>query len=358
MTAAAVHNLSTNGHTKPIGKPRLGFVGVGWIGRNRMQAIIDSGAADVIAIAEPSNEMAIAAQVIAPEAQITTRFEDMLDSDLDGIVIATPSALHAEQAIASLERGLAVFCQKPLARDAGETWKVVEAARAADRLLGVDLSYRYLDGAPLIKKAIRSGELGDIFAVDLVFHNAYGPDKKWFYDPAMSGGGCLVDLGIHLVDLAMWMLDFPAALDFSGRALSQGKPLIDRSRQVEDYAAAQFSLGRDTTARLACSWNLNAGCDAVIEASFFGTKGAASLKNVNGSFFEFTAERMSGTSKYRLDDPESESFDWDWGGRAAVEWTLRLADSKRFDPSASSLIDVAEVIDAIYASATRHLLRK
>jgi predicted dehydrogenase len=48
-----------------------------------------------------------------------------------------------------------------------------------------------------------------VFAVDLVFHNAYGPDKPWFYDPELSGGGCVMDLGVHLVDLALWSLDFP-----------------------------------------------------------------------------------------------------------------------------------------------------
>jgi predicted dehydrogenase len=56
---------------------------------------------------------------------------------------------------------------------------------------------------------MRSGELGRVFAVDLVFHNAYGPDKPWFYDPELAGGGCVMDLGVHLVDLALWSLDFP-----------------------------------------------------------------------------------------------------------------------------------------------------
>ena len=57
--------------------------------------------------------------------------------------------------------------------------------------------------------------LGRTYAVDLVFHNAYGPDKAWFYDPALSGGGCVMDLGVHLVDLALWALDFPAVTKVS-----------------------------------------------------------------------------------------------------------------------------------------------
>jgi predicted dehydrogenase len=353
MMTRTARQLTTNGHTKPPGKPRLGFLGAGWIGRNRLQAISDAGVADIVAITEPSNEMAVAAQVIAPDAVLTASLAEMVAAGLDGVVIATPSALHAEQAIAALECGLSVFCQKPLARNANETWRVVEAARGADKLLSVDFSYRYLDGAEIIRQMIKSGELGDIFAVDLVFHNAFGPDKKWFFDPTLSGGGCLVDLGIHLVDLAMWMLDFPAAIDVTGRVSSGGKPLTDRMKQVEDFAAAQFDLDGNVTARLACSWNINAGRDAVIEATFFGTKGGASLKNINGSFFEFAAERLNGTTSTRLDDPDRPSFDWDWGGRAAVDWAKRLSESPRFDQSATALIDVAEVIDAIYTAADR-----
>src|SRR5690606_23712639 len=99
----------------------------------------------------------------------------LLELDLDGIVIATPSALHAEQAIAAFERGVAVFCQKPLGRDAIETQRVVSAARAANRLLGVDLSYRHTRAMQKIREVVRAGGIGAPFAVDLVFHNAYGP---------------------------------------------------------------------------------------------------------------------------------------------------------------------------------------
>src|SRR5439155_24356843 len=134
------------------------------------------------------------------------------------------------------------FCQKPLGRDAGEVEAVIAAARAADRLLGVDLSYRWTAGMRAVRDLVRSGALGEIYAADLVFHNAYGPDKPWFYDPALSGGGCMMDLGVHLVDLALWTLDFPEASDVSGRLFAGGAPLRDRATQVEDYAVATVGL--------------------------------------------------------------------------------------------------------------------
>src|SRR5215212_8605598 len=97
-------------------------------------------------------------------------YEELLTSDLDGIVIATPSALHADQAIAALERGVAVFCQKPLARTGPETRAVIGAARAADRLLGVDLSYRHTSAMRAVRDLVTSGQIGHVRAVELVFH--------------------------------------------------------------------------------------------------------------------------------------------------------------------------------------------
>jgi predicted dehydrogenase len=190
-------------------RPRLGFLGVGWIGRHRMQAILEAGAAEAAAIADPSPETAAEAGRLAPEARLVSTLDELLDCDVDGVVIATPSALHSEQAIRALERGVAVFCQKPLGRTEAEARAAVDAGRRADRLLAVDLSYRFTEGMRRIREAVRSGGLGRVYAVDLVFHNAYGPDKPWFYDPALSGGGCVMDLGVHLVDLALWALDFP-----------------------------------------------------------------------------------------------------------------------------------------------------
>ncbi len=322
--------------------PRIGFVGVGWIGRNRLAALARSGMVEIVAVADPVPENAAAASALA-SCGTCGSLGELLEADLDGVVIATPSAIHAEQTVAALERGIAVFCQKPLARTERETARVVEAARRADKLLGVDLSYRFVEGASRIRDLVRKGKLGSVYAVDLVFHNAYGPDKRWFYDPVLSGGGCVIDLGSHLVDLALWTLENEAVVKVSSRLFAGGEPLEHPPDRVEDYATAQLDLQGGGTIRLACSWKLAAGCDAVIEASFYGTHGGASLRNVSGSFFDFTADRFRGTSRERLTTPPD-----DWGGRAAVDWARRLALGSGFDPQAERLTELAGVIDKIY----------
>jgi predicted dehydrogenase len=292
-------------------------------------------------LADPVAENVAAAAKLAP-AKAVGSLDELLALKPDGVVIATPSALHAEQTIAALERGVAVFCQKPLARTAQETVRVVEAARRANLLLGVDLSYRFVHGARRIRDLVRSGELGDIYAADLVFHNAYGPDKAWFYDPAHSGGGCVIDLGIHLVDLALWMLQPADVSRVTSHLFAKGQPLQNRM-EVEDFAFAELVLDTGAVVRLACSWNLPAGCDAVIQAAFFGTAGGATLSNVDGSFYDFVADRFRGTTRERLSSPPDE-----WGGRALVAWVERLGQSKEFDPAAEQLVAVAAVLDLIY----------
>jgi len=326
-------------------KPRLGFLGTGWIGRHRLYAMAATGAIEIAAIVDPSPECAREALALAPEAAILPSFAGLLDAGLDGVVIATPSALHAEQSIAALEQGLAVFCQKPLGRSAAETRRVVEAAQAHDRLLGVDFSYRCTAAAEALFALVQSGELGTIFAANLVFHNAYGPDKPWFYDRAEAGGGCVMDLGIHLADLALWLTGFPEVEHVTARLFAAGKPLGQADGAVEDYATARFDLIGGASVQIACSWRLHAGRDAEIEASFYGTNGGASLRNVGGSFYDLELLRHHGTACERLVAPPD-----DWGGRAAARWVGQLAQDPSFDPQAHRFVAAAALVDRIYAA--------
>jgi predicted dehydrogenase len=308
-----------------------------------MEAIHRSGLAEVAAIADPAPQVLAGVSEIVPRAKLLSSLEELLESDVDGVVIATPSALHMEQATRALERGKAVFCQKPLGRNAGETIAIIEAARRANRLLAVDLSYRFTTGMQKIRELIQAGELGRIYAVNLVFHNAYGPDKAWFYDPRLSGGGCVIDLGIHLVDLALWALGWPRVERVTSLLFAGGEPLRDREGVVEDYAAAQLNLEDGAVVQLACSWKLQAGRDCAIEASFYGAHGGASLRNVNGSFYDFAAERFRGTSAEMIAAPPDE-----WGGRAAIDWARRLSRGNEFDTEVERLVDVATTLDRIY----------
>src|SRR4051812_35352847 len=97
---------------------RLGFPGTGWIGCNRVEAMLATGSATAVAICDPNPNMAAQAGAVAPDAALVGSLDELLALEPEGVVIATPSALHAGQCISALEEGVAVFCQKPLGRDA------------------------------------------------------------------------------------------------------------------------------------------------------------------------------------------------------------------------------------------------
>jgi predicted dehydrogenase len=326
--------------------PRLGFLGVGWIGRHRLESMAAGAGATIGAVAD--SDFAVAERVASNHAGAVAvpSIKDLIKLKLDGIVVATPTALHTEQTIALLESGAAVFCQKPLGRNVDEVSQAIHAAHRANRLLGVDMSYRFVRGIKRIKQLVSAGAIGEVYAFDLVFHNAYGPDKSWYYDARLSGGGCVIDLGIHLVDLALWILDFAPVRQVSSRLFVQGKPWRKSDRPLEDYAVARLDFYGGATANLACSWNLPAGKDAVIGMSVFGTKGGLGIHNTGGSYFDFRTEQYHGTASEVLDEaPDA------WGGGAALAWFEQLAISSAYDVKINQAQKVAEVIDAIYERA-------
>ncbi len=321
---------------------RLGFAGIDWIGRHRLDAAVASGRVEVAAIADPQPEVVAELSAVHPRSKVAATFEELVEMRPDGIVIATPSAQHAAQAIAALEQGIPVFCQPPLGRNAIETNAVIAAARRADCLLGVDLCYRHSRAMGEMRKLIRDGELGDIIAVEAVFHHAYGPDQACFYSKREAGGGCLLDLGIHLVDLVLWSLDFPVVRDARGWFHLSNRG--EAGDQVEDHAAGFIALEGGVNLQLACSWGSFSGGDAEIRLQFFGSVGGACFRNVSGSLYEFGAESFEpGPARQSLAEPPD-----DWGARAMLEWVRQLSQGGTYDPQIARLAQVAVTLDRLY----------
>ncbi len=333
----------------PDGRPRLGFVGVGWIGRHRMEKVQQAGAAHVAAIIDPDVGAARDAATATGCATVAAELEPALSDglDLDGVVIATPTALHAAQARQALERGIPVFCQKPLGRTAAECRALIDLARRADVALGVDMSYRHTAAVTAALAALEAGKIGRPHAAELVFHNAYGPDKAWARDAALAGGGALIDLGCHLVDLARLFLGDLSAAEVHADLFAAGEPLGRDPTRVEDLALAQITLQDGRVVRIACSWWLPAGTDAVLEASFYGSGRALTIRNVDGSFYDFEALLVEGRRAERIAEPPDE-----WGGRALVTWARRLAKDRSFHEEVEQLVPVAELLDRIYGRST------
>jgi predicted dehydrogenase len=333
---AASHDIRT---------PLLGFVGLGWIGIKRLEAVLESDIGEVVALADPCEKLRARAEVLVPDALTFGSISDILAMELDGVVIATPNAFHASQSISALEMGISVFCQKPLGRNASEVRQIINVARRNNRLLGVDLSYRHLAGMRAVRDLIQSGSLGRIFAVDLVFHNAYGPGKSWFYEPSISGCGCVLDLAVHLVDATLWCLNTTVS-GVSSRVFREGSR-DGPADCVEDSAFAALDLGCGAVANLSCSWKRHAGKPAVIKFAFHGTEGGAVVRNVDGSFFDFCAHRFRGAESELIAAPADD----DWQSGAIRQWVRDLQARPTFNAQVESQLAVAETLDAIYTAA-------
>jgi len=327
------------------GLPRLGFLGTGWIGRSRLRSLVDSGTAEVVVVADPDGEARRAALEIAPNAAAVASYGELLEFPLDAVVIATPSGEHAEQCILAFERGLHVFCQKPLGCTAREVSAITRAAERADRALGVDLSYRETAAQRALTTLVERGEIGALSAIDLVFHNAYGPSRGWADDVRRAGGGCLMDLGVHLLDAAFGLVPNAAPIACSASLFAGGRALRTPPHEPEDFAFASVTLDNGVAVRLACSWRSAFGAEAQISVSCFGTAGGAELCNVNGSFFDFRCDRFEHKTRVRLVEPPDA-----WGGRALVRFVESVAGGAgyRADPR---LVDVARTLDALYGRA-------
>jgi predicted dehydrogenase len=322
--------------------PRLGFLGVGWIGLKRLEAVAQLDVAEIAAVCDPARERVTRARARVTGAVACASLDQMVDQELDGIVICSPAALQARQALDCLAWGLPVFCQQPLARNATEATSVVLEAQTQDCLLDVDLRYRRLPAVEAIMDLAGSGALGQIHSARLAFHDAHRPDRPWFHDHKLAGGGCVTDLATHLVDLAVRVLGSPVQ-DVESACFAGGERLERPIDRIEDYATARLWLASGARVDLACSWSIALGRDAVIEAEFLGTRGQARLCNVEGSFDRYTAIHTDGVRSRVLVEPHE-----NWGELALASWAQRISEGAGFDHHAWDLVHLSRVIDEIY----------
>ncbi|HET7321370.1 MAG TPA: Gfo/Idh/MocA family oxidoreductase [Longimicrobiaceae bacterium] len=173
------------------------------------------------------------------------------DPEIDGVVLATPSNLHAEGVRAGLESGKYVFCEKPLALHAAGAREVL-ATEGADNRLMVGMNQRFRPDAAALKSFVAGGELGDVFYVRSGWLSRRAPRARrtWRQQKSGAGGGVLMDLGIQMLDLSMWLLGYPAA----ERVVAHLKRAP--GSEVEDSAVLLLFLEGDRVVNLEVTWNL------------------------------------------------------------------------------------------------------
>jgi predicted dehydrogenase len=189
---------------------RIGLVGAGWVMDFHARAALEHPGAELVAAAnwrEPSLRRLAGRHGIP---RVTIDWRDLAaDPHLDAVVVATPNALHAPQAIAFLEAGKHVLVEKPMAPTVAEADAMVAAARGSGAFLMVAHCWRFHPDVRALRARVEAGELGQIVKTrGYGVHARWGP-SGWFTDPAPAGGGALLDMGVHAIDTTRYLLGDP-----------------------------------------------------------------------------------------------------------------------------------------------------
>ncbi len=198
-------------------------------------------------------------------------YHELLEkSDTDAIIIATPTNTHKEIAIDCLKAKKDVLVEKPLARTFNETKQVVSAAKKYKKKLMVGMNLRFRPDAMILKSILSSGEIGEPFYIKCGWIRRPSSSEKWFTKKEDSGGGVIIDLGILLLDLSLWLLDFPAIESVTTQNFNQ------YTKNVEDTSISLLRCKNSSLISLESSWSLPVEKDTFY-VNIHGKKGFASI---------------------------------------------------------------------------------
>jgi predicted dehydrogenase len=280
--------------TRRHGDLRVGVIGLGWAGQQHLGAYDTVPGAAVVALAglEEQVREELAARY-GIERQVA-RWEELLELDgLDAVSIAVPTFLHAPIAIAALQRGLHVLCEKPIARDGDEADAMVAAARSAGRVLEVAFNHRQRGDIQELKAAVDGGRLGRPYYTKAWWLRRTGIPTlgSWFTRSELAGGGPLVDIGVHVLDYSLFLLGNPAVRAVSASTYdllaTSGFGSNPKSKKtgatgektfdVEDLASVFMRLADGGTLLVEASWAAHRRDGDEFGITLYGTEGGAEL---------------------------------------------------------------------------------
>lgn len=199
-------------------------------------------------------------------------FQNLLKrEELDGIFICTPNNFHYPMALASLDKGIPTLVEKPVALNSEQAQRLHEKAKSKDTLLVVGMNYRFRDDAMILKEFMRKGEIGEPFYVKTGWLRHWSRPKlqTWLTDSKISGGGVLMDMGIQLIDLSLWLLGTPKVKNVCAYSYN-----LFMEGDVEDSALAIIQTENDEAITVEVSWRMHLEKD-MNYAHVFGKEGSA-----------------------------------------------------------------------------------
>jgi len=279
-----------------MAKIRTGIIGCGGIANQKhlpaLQAFADR--CEVVAFCDiiPERAEAAAKQFGTPDAKVYTDYRDLLsDPSIDDVHVCTPNVSHCEISVAAFEAGKHVFCEKPMAASTSDAEMMVNAWKKSGKLFTIGYQNRYRTDSLTLKKLCEDGELGEIYYAKAHALRRRGvPTWGVFPDKSKQGGGPLIDIGTHALDLTLWMMDNYKPKSVMGKSFEKLGRLLEPGNQgnifgswdnktyeVEDSAFGFVTMENGAAIYIEASWALNTLDVGEAQTFLCGTKAGADM---------------------------------------------------------------------------------
>lgn len=338
---------------------KIGIVGLGFISAAHLDGYAKRPEVEVVAFCDiiPERAEKAAAKYGTANAKVYTEYKKMFaEEKLDAVSVCTENCLHAEITIAALNAGFHVFCEKPMAVTGAEADAMVAAAKKNGKKLSVGYQMRFSHESQLLRSEVVNGRLGKIYYAEATTLRRRGvPTWGVFLNKAKQGGGPLIDIGTHLVDLTLWtMNDYSPVVSAIGRTYDELIPLggfnngghwdIDKF-EVEDSAYGTVTLASGAMLVVKTAWAVNNKEMNLNETLLFGVNGGAQLTNDHLTF--------NGESNDRLwiNTPEPMATKDSMYDREIAAWVKCLVEDTEPIVKCEQACQVVKVLEAIYMSA-------
>ena len=337
---------------------RIGVIGAGFIGRVHMEKFGQMDDAAVVGCTDVSAEMATAAARTFGLDRVYADAQELIGSpDVDAVVVAVPNKHHAALTVSALQAGKHVLVEKPMALNARDAREIVAAQRSSGLTVMVAHQMRWLAQPQEVKRMVERGELGEVYNArcGMMRRKNIPGWGSWFTRMDESGGGPLIDIGVHVLDMAMWLLGNPRPVSVFGSTYAKfgpdrrglgswGTPQWDGYFDVEDLASAMIKMDDGTTLTLEVSWAVNTLSDNSHFVDLMGTEGGASIR---GNRLVYTTHRFD-----RPVDVESQPASGEDSRTLLCRHFLHCVQSGTapISDAVSGLVNNT-ILDAIYESA-------
>jgi len=345
-------------------KLRIAFIGTGGMGRGHVNAFSQDPRVEIVALCDlvPEKCRRIMSE-LNMNVPVYTDFREMIEKEtLDAVDVVTSNDYHSIAAVYALEKGLHVFCEKPDAINAAEAQRMKAASEKSGKVLMVMRNNRYYNNSRYLKNYVLSGRAGEIYAGRCGWIRRRGVPGRggWFTEKARSGGGPLIDLGVHMIDLAIWLMGNPAPVSVSGctyRKFEDSRAEADSVHaafgekkengvfDVEDLAMGFIRFDNGACLQIEFSWASNIEKEKRF-VELRGTKAGLDWRD-DGTCAVYTEDDDG-----MLVDIHPHVGEMGNGHRRAMEHFVRIClDGAEKDYVPEQGVNMIRILDAIYESA-------